>query len=220
MDTISAGLQGAGVFLGFGKSFFKDEARLLGLDGRKLARICLVSSVGFLAADQTREALRTKNPVQVNGAAVLWTITGRSILLATLRNQTGRDKRLRRVVSDGAFVTGTALSISEQLADADFVAILPTALSTAGLWFGCQMDRQDKQENANRLLLGAGICMFGFGCVSGAIGIMAKTFLVDISATSLNTYRNYIRDRYDGSIPQKVRAYAKDTAREALAWWG
>jgi hypothetical protein len=181
MDTISAGLQVAGVVLGFGKSFFKDEARLSGLDGRKLARICLVSSVGFLAADQTREAVRTKNPVQVNGAAILWTITARSILLATLRNQTEGDKTLRRLVSDGAFVAGTMLSISGQLANAGSVAILPTALSTAGLWFGCQMDRQAKQENASRLLLAAGTCMFGFGCVSGAIGIMAKTFLVDIS---------------------------------------
>jgi hypothetical protein len=220
MDAISAGLQSAGVALGFGKSFFKDEARLFGLDGRKLTRICLISSVGFLATDQTREAIRTKNPVQVNGAAILWTITGRSILLATLRNQTERGKRLLCFVSDGAFVTGTGLSIFGQLADAGSVAILPTALSTTGLWFGCQMDRQDKQENANRLLLGAGVCMFGFGCVSGALGIMAKTFLVDISATSLNTYRNYVRDRYDGSIPQKIAAYAKDTAHEAFAWWG
>ena len=62
--------------------------------------------------------------------------------------------------------------------------------------------------------------MFGFGYVSGGIGIMAKTFLVDISATSLNTYRNFVRDRYVGSIRQKIAAYTKDTAREALAWWG
>ena len=124
------------------------------------------------------------------------------------------------MVSDGAFVTGTALSISGQLAGGGCVTILPTAFSTAGLWFGCQMDRQDKQENANRLLLAAGTCMFGFGCVSGAIGIMAKTFLVDISVTSVNTYKNYVRDRYDGSISQKITAYIKDTAREVLALWG
>jgi hypothetical protein len=62
--------------------------------------------------------------------------------------------------------------------------------------------------------------MFGFGCVSGAPGIMVKTFLVDICATSLNTYRNYVRDRYNGSTPQKIGVYAKDTVREVFAWWG
>jgi hypothetical protein len=219
MDLISAGLQCVAVILGFGKSLFKDEARHFGLDGRRLARICLISSVGLLAADQTREAIRTKNPIQVNGAAILW-ITSRSILLAAMRNQTGRDKRFRRFVSDGAFVMGTALSISAQLADAGIVTILPTIFSTMGLWFGCQMDRQDKQENANRFLLAAGSCMFCFGYLSGAPGIMAKTFLVDMSATALNTYRNYVRDRYEGSIPRKIGAYAKDTATEVFARWG
>jgi hypothetical protein len=77
VDAISAGLQSAVVFLGFGKALFKDEARHFGLDGRKLARICLISSVGLPAANQTREAIRTKDPIQVNCAASLWTITSR-----------------------------------------------------------------------------------------------------------------------------------------------
>ncbi len=46
MDLISAGLRSVAVILGFGISFFKDENRHFGLDGRKLARIRLISSVG------------------------------------------------------------------------------------------------------------------------------------------------------------------------------
>jgi len=220
MDAISGLLQTTAVILGFGKSLFKDEARHFGLDGRTLARVCLISSVGFLAADQTREAVSAISPIHVSGAAILWTITGRSILFATLRNETARDKQHRRNVADVAFIAGTALSVFGQLADAGFVDKLPTAFSTAGLWFGCQMDRQDKQENANRLLLAAGTCMFCFGFMLEAPGIMAKSFLVDMSATALNTYRNFIRDDYEGSVPLRIGAYAKDTIREAFSWAG
>lgn len=217
MDTISFGMQATAVLLGCGKSIFKDESRIFGIGGRMLARTSLISSVGLLASDQLRIAYTTGELANLASGSVLSAITARAVVLAALPNETRQDKLRRQFVANAAFVTGTAVSVAAQYGTTGSISILPTILTGAALWIGGQMDRQAKQEDATRLLVTASLCWVPVAVLSGSWGLFAKTAVLDVGFTSLNIYRNFVRDRYEGTPVNKVSRYIADSAREVAA---
>lgn len=214
MDFISAATQTTAVLLGTGKSLFRDEHHIFGIGGRQLARASLISSVALLAADELRSAILTRDNSHIASSSILAAITARAVLLSRLPNTTPHDRMIRQFVANAACIAGTAISVTTQLAAKGEFSVMPTLFSAAAIWIGGQMDRQERQENATRLLVAASACWVPVAIITASPGLLLKTAGIDGGITALNIYRHYIRSRYEGSPPQKIALYLKDTARE------
>ncbi len=215
LQSMMTPLQGAGLFSNGVSVWFKDEHKILGLGGRKMARVFAIAALTLFSVDRGWRGLEKNDPVLIGGTIALLASAGRSTALFLMPDVTERDKHWRQRVVIASFAIGAPIAVGATCIKTQKIDPVPVALIVSGLSLASLADLQRKQKHANQFALGSAICFGSFAAYNYELGIVASNALAAAN-TGLSLYIN--RDAKTAEPTPPVSAAAQVPKFIAPRW--